>query len=478
VVLTYIITIAFALSALKAGASDFNDRYKKTISGDYIIFEKKTKPLSQDKQKQEVKDEQAKDIIIVKQPESQVGFKSTELNHTFAIDSNFAFATNESNSRTTSTATNLADNFSARANISLDYSAGKKIGLMDIKINSNIMAGRNTNYDEGEDVNLNKLYLSLESDSKAVLEVGMIKPVSENLRLDASTFAKGTGGIDGDMFRMFSYPSSGSFGSVFITLPRSPMASGFANSAFLGTTTSTNYNVPKVGHGDDLSGANFYTKRLGDSKKIGSIKFGLSFFPNTDDLQSRRPANTINLNRQYSQISLKNAYSLVANYYKEFADSRGIFAATISNENAKTSYSSSPIAGALKRNNLNTTTLGLNLEYAGFVFGGSYSNWGRSLYYKQNDQNQVVQNQSKAYYYTLGTGYMFGPSGISLGYIKSSFSGNKFDNITLSTDYELSSSQAHKIKYFTELSKYKFSAATTKEVNGYAILTGFAISFK
>ena len=109
-VLTYIITIAFALSALKAGASDFNDRYKKTISGDYIIFEKKTKPLSQDKQKQEVKDEQAKDIIIVKQPESQVGFKSTELNHTFAIDSNFAFATNESNSRTTSTATNTTTN--------------------------------------------------------------------------------------------------------------------------------------------------------------------------------------------------------------------------------------------------------------------------------------------------------------------------------------------------------------------------------
>ncbi len=484
--------------------------YKKTISGDFVIFEKKEdvkqqtpkaqieqivnpKPADINTETLDTRGFASKDGLSVnKKTEAakyiDIDAISKKIDHKVSLDANFMFATNESTARATSTFTALVDNFDTRANANFKYQASAKIGNIDLSLDSAVVSGRNAGFDEDESVNLDKLYLSLSSEDSFKLEAGIIKPTSENLRVDASTFAKGTGGIDGDGFRIYNYPqipNANAANPVFITVPRSPLASGFANSAFLGSDQSYRYAAPKLGYGDDLNGINIYTQRCGDTSKTGGLKLGISFLPNTEDLQSRKTSNSLIAGGLYSKFTLTNATAVTANYYKEFAGNRGVVNVSLSNEFAKIKKTSSLTAGNINRNNLNATTLGFNLEYTGFVIGGSYSHWGKSLYYKDDIANTNTQNLPNAYYYTLGGGYMFGPAGLSLGYIKSSFGGNRFDNLAFSADYELLSSKAHKIKYFTEISRYRFFESkdrvlnlSSKNITGYSVLTGFSLFIK
>ena|GEM_PF-6250425 len=511
-ILTCLIVLVFYSKAVAAkDISALTDtKYKKTISGDFVIFEKKEAPSqpAPSSQPEQVVNPKPADVNnetldsrgFVSQDGLSVNKKADavkyidldvinkKIDHRLSMDANFMFATNESSARTTSVFTALADNFDTRANANIKYQASAKIGNVNLSVDSAVVSGRNAGFDEDESVNLDKLYLSLSAEDTFKIEAGIVKPTSENLRVDASTFAKGTGGIDGDGFRIYNYPkipNANAANPIFITVPRSPLASGFANSAFLGSDNSYRYSGPKLGYGDDLSGVNIYTQRYGDTAKTGGLKLGISFLPNTEDLQSRKVSSSLTSGGMYSKFTLTNATAFTANYYKEFAGTRGVCNLSLSNEFAKIKKTSSLAAGSINRNNLNATTLGFNLEYTGFIIGASYSHWGKSLYYKQDDANLNTKNMPNAYYYTLGGGYMFGPAGLSLGYIKSSFSGNKFDNIAFSADYELLSSKNHKIKYFTEISRYRFFESTDKALNlkssniaGYGILTGFSLFIK
>ncbi len=430
--------------------------------------------------------------------------QASKQNIIVGIEGNAAFASSDFLVKSNkSRGSRLVDNMQVRSSAFLNFEAVKEV-TQDVKlaIKTQFDIGSNAYYDEDNNINLNKLFFQLKVKNGSTTEVGISKFAGENLRVDGSSFAKATGGIDGEIFRLFSNSYSSRISNAnsstnpsFIVVPRSPFYSGFANSSFLGNSGSFNINngSTKLGNGDDFASVSYYTPRIGSTSGIGGIKLGLSFAPNTEDQQSKKNSNnTISAlgtnGVGQSRFIVKNAYSGVLNYYKSFDSNRGSFvfsgsyeAGKIDTENTVTSALSTNAS----RKDISVFTAGFNLEYLGFIIGSSYSHWGKSMYYEnygsnlQGYNNYTADKGKNSYYYTSGIGYLFGPAGISLGLIKSRFMNNKFQNYVLSTDYEVINSKNFKAKHFVEISQFYFQPDSTIanqnlfNYRGYAILSGF-----
>ena len=415
------------------------------------------------------------------------------------LDGNFEFASSNmpSGAVAQGSSQRFGSNFQTRSSAFLRADFERNINEnVKLAIKTEFDIGSNAQYDEDEAANLNKLFLQLKIKNGSTTELGTSKMVSENLRVDASTFAKGSGGIDGDLFRLISqqYSSGGSSGgganTAFIMVPRSPFASGFANSAFLGNNSGFNVGGgnAKLGNGDDFASFSYYTRRF------YGLKFAASFAPETEDAQSKKSSRMLSGYASSSQFVVKNAYSVLANYYKPFAGQKGSFVFTVSHDGGRVGLDATnkniitPANTTVSRNDINVSTAGFNVEYLGFIAGSSYSHWGKSMYYSNGSQIAGLANsmgddssRGESYYHTHGIGYSFGPAAVSLGTMQSKFMGNKFANYVLSTDYNLISEDGYKIKHFVEISRFNFTphisnqSPTLRPLTGYALMSGFKV---
>ncbi|NDF11352.1 MAG: porin [Proteobacteria bacterium] len=278
-------------------------------------------------------------------------------------------------------------------------------------------------------LNAERTYLFVESNAGRV-EAGSNLSAANNMKVDAATIARATGGIDGDWYRFVTLPGQtnpSAASATFITRPDLPL------DANRGTT-------------EDANKITYYSPRF------SGFQVGVSFTPDSGDAGTYL-SHTGDLNGDQ-----ENVFSVGANYRGQF-DQVGIQAS------ATGEFGSSEIAGT---EDLSAFQVGAVVSYQGFSIAGSYGDWDDSTLPTaatgNNDQD----------YFTLGATYETGPFGVSVTYLNSERSDNDLDLVSVGADYQL----APGLVPYVEANFFDADAAgTTVDNTGTAVLVGTQLNF-
>lgn len=269
------------------------------------------------------------------------------------------------------------------------------------------------------------------------VELGGNKGAASTMRVDASTLAVATGGINGD-WNNFVDPTG--------------------NTGALGGGPLGGVN-PYV-TSSELQGEHGSTTAIGDESTINATKItyysprwsgfqvGASYTP---DLAGRGQLaardNTIG----------NNVWDLAAGYETQFDD------ATKLALSGTYTMGDAPAAGG---DDLEGWNVGALLGIWGFNFAGSYGQW-----------NEVAGTAGdEADYWTAGVGYDMGAIGLSATYLDSTYevagaADNDFNNLVLGADYKL----APGLTPYAEVSFYEFDGAVSND--GTQVLVGTQLAF-
>lgn len=329
------------------------------------------------------------------------------------------------------------------------------------------------------------------------MEAGSYTGSYNAMKVDASSFARATGGIDGDSTYYFnqSFANGGALNArsntkvsgrgEFVTSPSLP----------------TNYDDNKVANAAKV---NVFTP------SFAGFKAGLTYTPDTDQHGTVNKYHSVT--RQYSTAAGEGVDSRFSGYKDVFQgglhyagkfDKVGVkFAALGEVGAAKDSVSNTKY---FERHDLRAYELGANFSYMGFTVGGSYGDMGKSGTFKSirtlTGGTNAVSGKKDADYYTLGAGYEHGNMGVSLGYFKSSagaFTSNRatvtggngvnysgkgeFSNVSLGVDYKL----APGFMPYAEVNVFEMkdkayavttAAAEPKKNSGTIVLVGSKLQF-
>lgn len=288
-----------------------------------------------------------------------------------------------------------------------------------------------TEADKEEGLNADKTYLYLES-NYGRLELGSNSDAAHALGVDASTFARATGGIHGDLENYINMPHGHGHGHGhshdFVLSPTLPLAHNHGESE---DATKITYYTPRT------SGFQFGASFIPDSGNVGTAA---GF---TSDADEHQFSNVMNVALQHS--GKIGEVGTLASISGEFG-------------NAETAEDEDLAAGSL----------GLNVNYQGITVGGNYSYWGDSM-------TEVTDAVGDGYSWSLGAGYATGPIGVSLGYLNGELKDNTSEIISLGADYKL----APGLVPYAELSFFNFDAVdqTWEDTDGTLFILGTTLVF-
>lgn len=325
-------------------------------------------------------------------------------------------------------------------------------------------------------------------------ELGSNVGADGTLKVDAGTIARATGGINGD----WSYFANAN--DQFLAAAALPLAYGA-----VGPSTSV-VGIPANGTfvnylGDhteeNLNKITYYTPRW------QGLQVGVSYLPD----QTNTGQGVVGFNgpnRTDDQAGLaSNIWTGGLSYDNKFGDFGVAAAAT--GEYGKAQLST--------YEDLKAWATGLKLSYLGFSLAGSYGDWGSSNTLK-------ITDSKKTYYWDIGAAYEYGPFGASVTYLNSTVAcgsaanaggtavvaataagaqrgdgingscatsttvadangtKNKFDSISVGTDYKL----APGLTPYAEVTWYdeKVGTVTTNlnpDNKGYVIIVGTQLNF-
>lgn len=281
---------------------------------------------------------------------------------------------------------------------------------------------------DGEGAEANRTFTYLDG-SWGRVEMGGNKSVAATMRVDASTVAVATGGINGD-WNNFVDPTGGiatGAGGAFISGSKLQAEHG---SPFLVGDEST-YNATKV---------SYYSPRW------AGFQFGASYTPDLDargQFAARDAGfgDVIDLGVGYETQFSGGTKLAVAGTY-EIADAQALGAGS---------------------DDLEGWNIGALVGFSGFNVAGSYGEW---------DKTGVAGVDGD--YWTAGLGYDAGAVGLSATYLQSELGGNDFENLVLGADYKL----APGLTPYAEVSFYEFdSAGALADNDGTAVIVGTQIAF-
>lgn len=231
------------------------------------------------------------------------------------------------------------------------------------------------------------------------LQGGSDLGVTKTMKIDASTIARATGGIDGD-FKYFMSTSSGRT----IATPDLYLDYGTASGVQLGDESQQTIN--KV---------SYYTPRF------AGFQAGVSYLFDTTGSDRGQLLSRGNNTPGEAQNVILGAL----NYEGKFSNVGVSLGATGEYGNSEDNL----------YNNLRTWQAGAKLDYMGFSLAGSYGNLGDSLNLKS------IGSDSSTYFWTVGAAYEVGPFGASVTYLNSKVdtgpSRNDFRNLSFGVDYKL-----------------------------------------
>jgi hypothetical protein len=375
-----------------------------------------------------------------------------------------------------------------------------------------------------DDVTADKAYIFSES-MYGKFEFGNNNGVAHNMKVGAETFARGAGGINGKYLNyvnlpMVVHPSYSNSGNTYITdynavsrpprfilIPQHPLdhggyAKGFydnindsdvvdhcddainggdENGSIDTTEELQCYNDQKMkmnlsfGDTEDATKVSYYTPRL------GGLQLGISYTPDSGDIGA---GSNITSN---TSGNVKDVYDWGVNY----SDTFGNVGLTLSVTGEKGTYEEAK-SGVSTREDLDSMEYGVNISYLGLTVGGSFGNWGNSLYEKADatgNYDTVYNGTTKpsdASYYTAGLAYEFGPFAMSATYFTSEFQENEFKAWSIGADYKAAKGFMPYVEYtdfeFTSLQPTTDTSLSAtnqrlRDNSGSVIMGGILMSF-
>ena len=277
-------------------------------------------------------------------------------------------------------------------------------------------------------LNADRTYVYLESNLGRV-ELGSQVSPAKTMRVDASNFSHGTGGVDGDFYDFVNVGGVGT--GAFIISPDLPLDAGLRGGA------NSTENASKIV---------YYTPRF------SGFQGGVSYAPDSGNRGTAAGFTT-----DADPQDAENVFDLGINYTGQF-DQVGVAAS------ATGSFGS---AEAAATEDLRAFALGLNVSYMGFTAGGSYGDWDDSL--------QATAASGDASFWDVGLGYETGPFGVSVSYFDSELNDNDFNNFVIGADYKLAPGLVPYVEVnFFELDP---AAAGVPSNDGTAVLAGTQLNF-
>ncbi len=311
---------------------------------------------------------------------------------------------------------------------------GKTSGGLGYGAEIDLEADTNDDVD-GQGTNAARTFTYLEGSGWGRVEMGDTKSVASTMRVDASTLAVATGGING-AWTYYVNDVAGIPASGFVTTSKLVSEHG----AVTGTTAlgdETTYNATKL---------NYYTP------KFAGFQGGVSYTPSTGDKgQDVERSETLSGN-------IEDVWDFGLGYEGTFSGVKLAAAGTY-----ETGHANSTLE------DVNAWNLGALVGWQGLSLAGSYGDW--------SDSNNSSGLDSS--YWTLGAGYAMGPVGLSATYLDStrdasSTTENEFTNLVLGADYKLAAG----LTPYAEVSFYDFdSTGTTYDNTGTTVILGTQVAF-
>lgn len=264
------------------------------------------------------------------------------------------------------------------------------------------------------------------------VELGGNRSVASTMRVDASTVATATGGING-AWVFFANPASAAIGANAITTSKLVTEHGRQN--FYGDEST--YNATKV---------SYYTP------KFAGFQAGVSYTPQIDARgqqvnrsETAGVSDVIDLGLGYEGTF--SGVKLAASGTYEIGDGEGL---------------TTGISG-LGSDDVESWNIGALAGYKGFSLAGSYGDWIDSGIAGQDGD-----------YWTLGGAYAAGPLGVSATYLDSNLGGNDFQNLVLGAEYKLAAG----LTPYAEVSFFDLNATGTANDNdGTIFILGTQVAF-
>ena len=304
-----------------------------------------------------------------------------------------------------------------------------------------------TNDADNQGVNASRTFTYLNGGWGRV-ELGSNKSAAATMRVDASSLAVATGGING----AWTYFVSGApgAGSGFITTSKLPGEHG-STRAFGDEST---YNATKI---------TYYTP------KFAGFQAGVSFTPKLEDRGQ--------VVSRIENAGLTNVWDAGLSYENTFSGVKVAAAATGEwGQGNDAAGAVSPASGSynLGADDVAAYNIGALVGYKGFQVAASYGDWSDSGFATGN----VGESGD---YVTLGLGYEMGPVGLSATYLASdigrngSTAKNGFDNLVLGADYKL----APGLTPYAEVSFFDFDSGNggVYNNNGTSVILGTQVAF-
>ncbi len=290
-------------------------------------------------------------------------------------------------------------------------------------------------------------FLSFKEESMGRFEFGVTGPISEKLRVSSTEFARGTGGVSGDWFRYVKYNLDS---STTILNPQMPITNGF--------TTST-YAKPVTGVLQDYYSGSQALKLNVYSPKFNGFLVGIGFTPSLYDryaIMGLKNSYSSMTKDENNNFNTKNSISSVVHYEKKLSKDLQIVASAIlergTSEKLNKNYNWTP------RQNLNAAMFGAAFAFKDWHFGGSYSSYGKSLYFKEDgtantmkiNKDGSLTSFAQSYFYDLGVGYSTKDRGVSLTYFASRYASNQVSTLILSFDKKFMFTETVGMKAYVE----------------------------
>ena len=284
--------------------------------------------------------------------------------------------------------------------------------------------------DRNEGLNADKTYIFLQGNAGR-LELGSNSDAGHTLGVSASNIAAAAGGIHGDYDLYVHFPEAPG-GMHHINIIHSP-------------SLPLSY---MHGVSEDASKITYY------SPLFNGLQFGVSFIPDSGDAGS-----AAGFSGENNMMQFENAFNIGLNYQRDLGHDISVTASAIGEfgeaENAM-------------REDLAAYALGLNLHYAGFSLGGSYSDWGDSTL-------TTASTSDDGGYWSLGAAYAAGNAGFSVTYMESEVDNNELTALSIGADYLL----APGLTPYVETTIFDIDAgdASISGNNGVVTLAGVQLNF-
>ena len=268
------------------------------------------------------------------------------------------------------------------------------------------------------------------------VELGGNKGAASTMRVDASTLAVATGGINGDWNNFVDQTGgTGAFG-----------AGPLAGNAYVTSSQLEGEHGLTSAIGDEST--NNATKLTYYSPRWSGFQVGASYTP---DLGGRGQVAV------RDNTSANNIWDLGVGYETQFDD------ATKLALSGTYTMGDAPAAGG---DDLEGWNAGALLGIWGFNFAGSYGQW--------SEISGTAGDEAD--YWTAGVGYDMGAIGLSATYLDSSYEvagagDNDFSHLSLGADYKL----APGLTPYAEVSFYEFDGAVAND--GTQVLVGTQLAF-